>query len=74
MTKQASVIAKRTNEELIQDWQVMDALTEGKGVTPEQATVRGLLMDEIEKRWPKQFDKWIDECHIDDNIESYIGA
>lgn len=67
-----SIITKRTNEELIRDWKVLDTDTAKNGITVEKATVRGWLMDEIEKRFPVEFDRWLENCANDDNIENYI--
>ena len=62
------IITKRTNAELIKDWTLLDSLE----VTPEVAMVRGWMMDEIEKRWPQEFDNWMENCDTNDNIENYI--
>lgn len=35
-------------------------------------TVRGWLMDEIEKRNPEGFDKWLDEDAEDANLGKYV--
>lgn len=35
-------------------------------------TVRGWLMDEIEKRNPEGFDRWIDEDAEDVNLGKYV--
>ena len=35
-------------------------------------TVRGWLMDEIEKRNPEGFDKWLDEDAEDENLSKYV--
>ena len=40
--------------------------------TPMQINVRGWLMDEIELRFPVEFDKWIDSCSSDNDIRKYI--
>ena len=34
--------------------------------------VRGWLMDEIEKRYPEQFDKWLDGDAEDETLKNYI--
>lgn len=68
MEKYKIALKARTNVELIKDWVALDKLT----ATPDIATVRGWLMNEIETRWPAEFDAWMENCHIDDNIESYI--
>lgn len=39
------------------------------------STVRGWLMDEIEKRYPVAFDKWLDEDMPEDaDLRKYIFA
>lgn len=68
MKKLEEIIAARSNEDLLKDWEALDA----KKSTAEVVTLRGLYMDEIEKRWPAEFDEWIDKCWEDDNIRSYI--
>ena len=70
MTKYQILLASRTNEELIRDWEVLDT----QKVTEHIATVRGWIMDEIEKRWPVEFNNWIENCDKDDSIRSYIGV
>lgn len=68
MTKQQALITSRTNAQLVQDWVAIETLKMSKEV----AMVRGWLMDEIEKRFPVEFDKWMENCMDDDNIENYI--
>lgn len=68
MEKMKKIIAARSNEDLLKDWEILDA----KESTTEVVTLRGLYMDEIEKRWPAEFDEWIDSCEKDDDIRSYI--
>ena len=67
MTPQ-QILSTRTNSELIADWLVLDQ----KKVNQETADVRGWYMDEIEKRFPKEFDNWLENCEIDDDITHYI--
>lgn len=68
MTKQQQLISSRSDSQLITDWMVLDT----QEVIPEVAMVRGWLMDEIEKRWPEGFDKWIDS--EDGILTNYIQA
>jgi hypothetical protein len=68
MTKYQELLSGRTNEELIRDWMILDT----QKITSEIATVRGWLMDEIEKRFPGEFNNWIENCDKDDNLEHYI--
>lgn len=61
-------LAGLTDENLILTWKQLDKVQ----VTTAVAKVRGWVMDEIEKRFPKEFDCWMENCQNDDNIESYI--
>lgn len=63
-----NLLVTRTDAELIKDWQEIDKLT----VTEHIATVRGWLMDEIQRRFPKEFNDWVENSHIDDRLETYI--
>lgn len=49
------LIASRTMEQLITNFEITETL---KG--PDVPTVRGWIMDELEKRDPEAFDKWLD--------------
>ena len=68
MKSQKELIESRTDKELLKDWQEIDKLP----VTDHIATVRGWLMDEIQKRWSEEFDRWIENSDVDDRLESYI--
>ena len=72
MTKVQILLAGRTNNQVITDWIVLDELCTVDGVTQERAIARGWIMDEIEKRWPVEFDQWIENSAIDDHIEHYV--
>lgn len=63
----AMMLSERTDAELIRDWQTIDALPV-KGNIP---TVRGWLLDEIERRFPAEFDAWL-EYGYDKDISQYI--
>lgn len=65
------MIARRSDSELITDWIVLDEATKDD-ISISQAEVRGWLMDEIQKRFPQEFDNWIKNCAENDNIEDYI--
>ena len=55
-TKALGMIATRTIEQLVADWEELDK----KKVTEDVATVRGWLMEEFERRSGPAFDAWID--------------
>ena len=54
--KARSIIAMRTTRDLIKDFET----TEKAPMTPELPTVRGWIMDELQKRDSKAFEAWID--------------
>ncbi len=54
--KARALIAKRSTEDLITDFEV----TNDTAMTPELPTVRGWIMDELEKRDFDAFAAWID--------------
>jgi len=68
MTRQQVLISSRTNAQLIQDWVAIETME----MSTEIAMVRGWLMDEIEKRFPAEFDKWMENCMEDDDIRNYV--
>lgn len=53
---------------LLDLWELTSAALE----TPELATVRGWLMDEIERRSPKGFDRWLDQDAPEDSELRYF--
>jgi lysylphosphatidylglycerol synthetase-like protein (DUF2156 family) len=63
-----TVLKNATNEELIQIWLRLDK----KEITTEIAIFRGLVMDELQKKLPEAFDKWLDNCENDDNFVNYL--
>jgi hypothetical protein len=53
--KARTLIASRSTEELVRDFEVTENLN-----TPEVPMIRGWYMDELEKRDQEAFDSWID--------------
>ena len=53
--KARDLIASRTIEELVRDFETTEYLN-----TPEVPMIRGWMMDELEKRDAEAFVKWID--------------
>jgi len=72
MTKQKEVLKKRTNKELLNDWDFLNNVTIKGKATIAQINVRGWLMDEIELRFPVEFNKWIDSSRSNNDIRKYI--
>ena len=58
--KVAAILAARSLSQLICDFEVTEDMR-GEDVP----TVRGWLMDELERRNPKAFEKWLDEGYAD---------
>ena len=60
-------IAGETTEKLIELWELTT-----NNDNPETPTVRGWLMDEIEKRNPEGFEAWLDTDAEDETLKDYI--
>ena len=74
MTKQEKeareMLANATLGDLLDEWELTSGMDD-----PEIATVRGWLMDELESRNPKAFDKWLDQDAPEDNqLREYMAA
>ena len=67
MTKQENLLSSRTDKELIEGWEII--CLQDKSI--EKATVKGWYMDEIERRFPKEFDQWLESetCEDDEIIQ-----
>jgi hypothetical protein len=64
----------RKTRDLINDFILTGIMidTQKKNVDPNMFTVRGWLMDEIERRNPEAFEKWIDSDKDDDGLLEYF--
>jgi hypothetical protein len=78
-TPQAALvkIQVRKTKDLIRDFiltgTMMDAAHAAhKPYDPNLPTVRGWLMDEIERRYPEAFEKWMDSDLDDDGLYQFI--
>ena len=63
------MIAAQSTEQLLDQWELTEHM-EG----PNVPTVRGWYMDELEKRFPEQFDRWLEESNEDGDLRRYIFA
>ena len=61
-------IFRKSNAGLLDLWDLVDSLD----MTPEVATVRGWLMAEMSKRWPAEYDRWIDDESPASSIRPYL--
>lgn len=66
--KIAAIVAKRTDADIIKDWVELDKKT----VTPEVAEIRGIYLNEIEKRFPDAFDAWTDSDDWEMDLVDFI--
>lgn len=57
------LISNLTLAELLDEWELTSKVN-----NPEIATVRGWLMEELEKRNPEAFDKWLDQDEPTDEM------
>ena len=67
MSKQENLLRTRTDKELLKGWEII--CLQDKSI--EKATVKGWYMDEIERRFPKEFDQWLESetCEDDEIIQ-----
>lgn len=64
-----NLIAGLTTSQLLDQWESTSDIAD-----PNIPTVRGWLMDELEKRFPDQFDKWLDSDCRDEDLRKFIYA
>lgn len=59
-----------TDDQLLTAWETTEHLNH-----PQCSTIRGWLMDEIERRYPREFDAWLDQDAPEDRqLRKYIMA
>lgn len=68
MNRMKKMIAARSDEDLLKDWKILDQ----KQTTEEVAMVRGLYLDEMENRWPRAFDYWLENFDNEKGIEDFM--
>ena len=64
-----NLIAGLTTSQLLDQWESASDIAD-----PNIPTVRGWLMDELEKRFPEQFDAWMDSDCRDEDLRKFIYA
>mgnify|MGYP000829412024 FL=1 len=64
-----NLIAGLTTSQLLDQWESTSDIAD-----PNIPTVRGWLMDELEKRFPEQFDAWMDSDCRDEELRKFIFA
>ena len=67
--KAINMVAALSTEQLLDQWEATSAMTD-----LEAPILRGWFMDELEKRFPVQFDKWLDSECRDEDLRKYIFA
>lgn len=64
-----NLIAGLTTSQLLDQWESTSDIADSN-----IPTVRGWLMDELEKRFPEQFDAWMDSDCRDEELRKFIFA
>lgn len=67
--KAKEMISKQTLDQLLTQWELTSVINDEN-----IPTVRGWLMEELEKRNPEAFNKWLDEDAEDENLRDYMTA
>lgn len=67
--KAKELISKQTLDNLLTQWELTSVIND-KNIP----TVRGWLMDELEKRNPEGFNNWLDSDTEDDKLREYMTA
>ncbi|GCA68073.1 hypothetical protein KGMB01110_25090 [Mediterraneibacter butyricigenes] len=67
--KAINLVATLSTEQLLDQWEATSAMTD-----LEAPILRGWFMDELEKRFPDQFDKWLDSDCRDEDLRKFIFA
>jgi hypothetical protein len=62
----------RTTRHLIEQFILTGKMIDA-GTDPEIYTVRGWIMDELERRDPEAFDAWLDSDEDDDGLPKYFN-
>ena len=68
MERMKRFLAARSDEDLLKDWKILDQ----KQTSEYVVTVRGLYLDEMEKRWPRAFDYWLESFDPEKGIEDFM--
>ena len=70
MSKQENLLKTRTDKELLEGWKLISS----QPMTEEIPIVRGWYMDEIERRFPKEFDNWLESEDCEDKeLRKYLN-
>lgn len=67
--KAINLVATLSTAQLLDQWEATSAMTD-----LEAPILRGWFMDELEKRFPDQFDKWLDSDCRDEDLRKFIFA
>lgn len=68
-TKARKLISYLTLNQLLEQWELTSSIND-----EHIPTVRGWLMDELEKRNPEAFDRWLDSDAEDETLRDYMTA
>jgi broad specificity phosphatase PhoE len=64
-----NLIGSLATSQLLDQWETTTTMND-----PNTPTLRGWFMDELEKRFPDQFDKWLDSDCRDEDLRKFIYA
>lgn len=67
--KAREIISNQTLADLLDEWELTTNIND-----PHIPTVRGWLMDELEKRNPEAFNEWLDNDEEDNTLRNYMVA
>lgn len=67
--KARNLVRSLTTAQLLDQWEATTTMTD-----PNTPTLRGWFMDELEKRFPDQFGKWLDSDCRDEDLRKFIYA
>lgn len=67
--KAREMISKQSLDQLLTQWELTSVINDEN-----IPTVRGWLMDELEKRNPEALGKWLDSDAEDDKLREYMTA
>ena len=67
--KAREIISKKTTKDLLIQWELTSIINDAN-----IPTVRGWLMDELEKRNPEAFNNWLESDAEDEELKNYMLA
>lgn len=69
-TKKKAILRKSTMQQLLQMWEISEIIE----MTESVAMVRGWIMDELKRRDPEAYDRWMDSEDLDAQPGDFFHA